>query len=91
MFGGFKYHGNFHVLKGSVPLILGMDFLKSVQPCVDWKNQKVMVFVGTRKFDLPTCSIGSVDQRDDNSFAGLEVEQDNAEHALSENSENVVE
>lgn len=30
MFGGYKYHGKFFVLKGDVPLILGMDFLVSV-------------------------------------------------------------
>ena len=84
MFGGYKYHGKFHVLSGDVPLILGMDFLMSAQPSVDWKNRKVSVFVGVRKFDLPTCNIGSVDVQDSNSFAGLEVDDDDAEHTSSD-------
>ena len=74
MFGGFKYHGKFHVLNGDVPLILGMDFLTSAQPSVDWKNRKVTVYVVNKKYDLPTCTIGDVDQQDDNSFAGLDVD-----------------
>lgn len=82
MFGGFKYHGKFHVLNGDVPLILGMDFLTSAQPSVDWKNRKVMVFIGQKKYDLPTCSIGEVNQQDDNSFAGLNVDDNNMENVL---------
>lgn len=83
MFGGFKYNGKFHVLRGDVPLILGMDFLASASPSVDWKGKKVTCFVGVRKFDLPTCEIGDVDtQCDDNSFAGLSVD-DGAVHVPS--------
>ncbi len=81
VFGGYKYFGKFHVLSGDVPLILGMDFLKSVQPCLDWKNGKVSCFVGKKRFDLPTCPIGNVDHfLDNNSFSGLKVDMDDAEH-----------
>ena len=83
MFGGFKYHGKFYVLSGDVPLILGMDFLTYVQPQIDWKERSVVVFVGSRKFSLPTCQIGSVD---DNSFAGLNVEPDDIVHMSSNDS-----
>ena len=90
MFGGYKYNGMFHVLKGDVPLILGMDFLTHVSPYVNWKNKLVTCYVGTRKFILPTCSIGEVPvNSDDNSFAGLSVD-DSAEHALSDNCYNDV-
>ena len=51
-----------------------MDFLTSAQPSVDWKNRKVTVYVVNKKYDLPTCTIGDVDQQDDNSFAGLDVD-----------------
>jgi hypothetical protein len=30
-----------------------------------------------RKFELPTCNIGSAELQDDNSFAGLEVDKYN--------------
>lgn len=84
MFGGYKYSGKFHVLKGDVPLILGMEFLTSASPSVDWKKKKVYCFVGSRKFVLPTCTIGEVDaNNDDNSFAGLTVD-DGAAHAPSD-------
>lgn len=84
MFGGYKYSGCFHVLSGDVPLILGMEFLTSASPSVDWKAKKVCCFVGSRKYILPTCEIGAVDIcNDDNSFAGLTVD-DSAEHALSD-------
>lgn len=74
------------MLSGDVPLILGMEFLTSVSPSVDWKNKKVCCFVGNRKYILPTCSIDSVDAKnDDNSFAGLSVDDD-TEHVSSEDS-----
>jgi hypothetical protein len=85
-FGNYNYHGSFHVLKGDVPLILGMDFLVKVSPAIDWKNSKVTCYVGTKKFILPTCSIGNVDNiTDANTFAGLEVDDvsDNSENELS--------
>lgn len=52
-FGGFKYNGNFHVLRGDDPLILDIDFLASAFSSVDWKGKKVTCFVGVRKFDIP--------------------------------------
>ena len=84
MFGGYKYSGRFNVLKGDVPLILGMEFLTSASPSVDWKAKTVCCFVGKKKFILPSCKIGEVDaSNDDNSFAGLTVD-DGAEHAPSD-------
>ena len=80
MFGGYKYHGKFFVLQGEVLLILGMDFLVSVQPQVDWKEHSVVVYIGNRRFSLPTCTIGSVESS--NSFAGLTV--DDVVHTSSE-------
>ena len=59
LFGDFKYLGRFHVLKGEVPLILGMDFLTKVHPSIDFRNKRVTCYVGTRKFELPACEIGS--------------------------------
>ena len=52
--------GRFHVLRGDVPLILGMDFLTSAHPSIDFRNKKVVCYVGSRKFELPTCEIGNV-------------------------------
>jgi hypothetical protein len=69
-----------------VPLILGMDFLVKVSPAVDWKAAKVTCYVGTKKYILPTCNIGNVDNiTDANSFAGLSVDDvdDNSENELS--------
>ncbi len=40
-FDAVKYRGIFHVLPGSVPLILGMSFLGEVSPSVDWKRKLV--------------------------------------------------
>jgi hypothetical protein len=55
------------VLKGDVPLILGMDFLVKVSPSVDWKNKRVTCYVGSRHFNLPTCDIKNLsDICDDN-------------------------
>lgn len=63
-----------------------MDFLVSVQPAVDWKNRVVTVLVGEQKFVLPTTTIGSVEIRDDNSFAGLQIDSDDVVHTPSEDS-----
>ena len=38
-FDGFEYLGSFHVLDGEVPLILGMDFLTSAHPHIDFKRK----------------------------------------------------
>ena len=84
MFGGYKYTGSFHVLRGDVALILGMEFLISASPSVDWKAKTVCCYSGNKIFLLPTCSIGNLDAKNDNnSFAGLEV-SDGAEPAPSE-------
>jgi len=32
LLGSYKYNGPFHVLKGDVPLILGMEFLRKTTP-----------------------------------------------------------
>ncbi len=40
-FGAVIYHGTFHVLPGSIPLILGMSFLGEVSPQVNWKRKIV--------------------------------------------------
>ena len=79
------------MLKGDVPLILGMDFLVKTSPYVNWKDRTVTCYVGNKKYILPTCNIGSVDNMcDDNSFAGLPVDvpKDSSEHELS-NSNNI--
>jgi hypothetical protein len=34
--GPVNYTGAFHVLPGSIPLILGMSFLGEMAPNVDW-------------------------------------------------------
>ncbi len=44
-----------------MPLILGMDFLVKTSPAINWKSSKVTCFVGSKKFNLPTCSISNVD------------------------------
>ena len=84
-FGGYSYLGRFHVLRGDVPLILGMEFLASAHPYIDFKNKKVVCYVGNKRFDLPTCEIGNVDEHvqcaDSNQFAGLDVENLDAELA----------
>ena len=60
-FGGYSYLGSFHVLDGDVPLILGMDFLTSAHPHINFRTKEVTCYVGTSRFRLPTCEIGSVD------------------------------
>ena len=65
------------MLPGEVPLILGMDFLTSAHPHIDFRNKKVVCYAGTQKYNLPTCSIGTVEDhvgRDHNVFSGLEVD-----------------
>ena len=58
-----------------MPLILGMDFLVKVSPSVDWKKGKVTCYVDNTKYTLPTTSISNINSLcDDNSFAGLHVE-----------------
>ena len=69
-----------------MPLILGMDFLSKTSPAINWKTGTVTCYVGTRKYNLPTCNIGDVDDiTNANSFAGLSVddENDNSENELS--------
>lgn len=64
-----------------------MDFLVKTSPFVDWKRGKVTCYVGSKKYILPTCNIGSVDNIcDDNSFAGLpvDVDKNSSEHELSD-------
>ena len=52
----------------------------------------MVCYVKDRRFDLPTCSIENVDHAlDTNSFAGLDVDMDDAVHASSENSKSVAE
>ena len=71
-----------------MPLILGMDFLVKTSPAIDWKAGTVTCYVGTRKYNLPTCNIGNVDDiTNANSFAGLSVDDDidNSENELSRN------
>ena len=46
-FGTLKYSGMFHVLPGSVPLILGMSFLGELRPKIDFLEKTVVV--GRRK------------------------------------------
>ena len=62
-----------------------MEFLASAHPSIDFKNKKVVCYVGKKRFDLPTCEIGNVDEHvqcaDSNSFAGLNVEQPDADLA----------
>lgn len=59
-----------------MPLILGMDFLVKTSPSIDWKKGKVTCQVGTKFFNLPTCSISSFSEKsDDNTFAGLPIEE----------------
>ena len=86
-FGGYSYLGRFHVLRGDIPLILGMEFLSSAHPAIDFKNKKVVCYVGQKRFDLPTCEIGNVDEHvqcaHGNQFAGLQVENSDAELASS--------
>ena len=57
-----------------------MDFLVKVSPSVDWKRGKVTTYVGNKKYILPSCDITSINQvSDDNSFAGLEIENINSD------------
>lgn len=42
-FDSCKYIGQFHVLPGSVPLILGMSFLGEMRPSIDWTSKSVFV------------------------------------------------
>ena len=69
-----------------MPLILGMDFLVKASPAIDWKAATVTCFVGSKKYILPTCNIGNVNNiTDANLFAGLDVDDflDNSENELS--------
>ena len=75
-----------------------MDFLIKTSPSVNWKSKTVTCYVGTQIYNLPTCSIGDVDNvTDANSFAGLDVDVNisNSENELlrdvtiSKNSNNV--
>ena len=88
-FGGYTYLGSFHVLPGEVPLILGMEFLTSAHPHIDFRNKQVVCYAGTQKYNLPTCDIGTVEDHvvgDQNVFSGLEVE-DNGVEITSEEAE----
>ena len=63
-----------------------MDFLIKTSPAINWKAATVTCYVGTRKYNLPTCNIGDVDDVSNaNSFAGLSVddENDNSQNELS--------
>ncbi len=51
-FGGIKYSGTFHVVPGSIPLILGMQFLGEMSPVVDWAS-KTVVISGQRLHTVP--------------------------------------
>ena len=44
-----KYSDTFHVLRGDVPLILGMQFLRTCTPCIDWKNTRITCFKNKKK------------------------------------------
>jgi hypothetical protein len=68
LLGSFKYNGPFHVLKGDVPLILGMEFLWKVTPNINWKHNLVTCIKDNKTYNLPTCNLGI---SDDNSFASL--------------------
>ncbi len=41
--GAVVYHGTFHVLPGTIPLIFGMSFLGEVSPKIDWNARNVLV------------------------------------------------
>jgi hypothetical protein len=71
LFGDYKYSGTFHVLRGDVPLILGMQFLRTCTPRIDWKNNRVTCFKNNKTYLLPTCNLG---MRDDNSFVNLPID-----------------
>ena len=89
-FGGYTYLGSFHVLNGEVPLILGMDFLTSAHPHIDFRNKQVVCYAGTQKYNLPTCDIGTVEDHvagDQNVFSGLEVEDSDVEITSDETGE----
>jgi hypothetical protein len=63
-----------------------MDFLVKTSPFVDWKRRIVTCYVGTTKYNLPTCKINDIDSIcDDNTFAGLYVDDDidSSENKLS--------
>jgi hypothetical protein len=63
-----------------------MDFLVKTSPHVDWKGGKVTCYVGSKQYILPTCNIKNINSIcDDNSFAGLHVDNDldSSEHELS--------
>ena len=42
--GPFKTVLRFHVIDANVPTILGMPFLATVNPQIDWQKRKVTVF-----------------------------------------------
>lgn len=58
-FGKFRYFGPFHVLDYSVPLILGMEFLSSTKPDVDFYHKTVVVHKRKCKYELPTVELMS--------------------------------
>jgi hypothetical protein len=68
LLGSYKYNGPFHVLKGDVPLILGMEFLRKTTPLINWKHNIVTCIKNNITYNLPTCKLGI---SDDNSFANL--------------------
>ena len=43
LFGKVHYCGRFFVLSCEVPLILGMEFLRSMKPVIDFENRRVAV------------------------------------------------
>ena len=43
LFGKVHYCGNFFVLSCDVPLILGMEFLRSMKPIIDFENRRVAI------------------------------------------------
>ena len=64
-FSGISKFLKFTVLECECPAILGMDFLRSTNPVVDWVSGKVQF--GKRE-QKPSCSYADM-----NVFAGLEV------------------
>ena len=71
LLGDYKYNDTFHVLDGDVPLILGMQFLRTCTPNINWKHNRVTCFKNNRTYLLPTCSLG---MQTDNSFATLPID-----------------
>ena len=77
-FDAVKYRGIFHVLPGSVPLILGMSFLGEISPTVDWKRK--LVFKNGKRFHVSSIARPravahvSGSTRVSNSFGALEAD-----------------